>query len=303
MPHVTPSGNDGACAFSIALFSLVTTVDRFVRLQCRHLIDDSGIHPRELAMNSKTRSTDKPVARWLVRIGFILALLCVAAAMLSGLGYRLELWGFRGGFGIIKWAFQLAIVALILSLVGLAIPSRRTGSMIVMGLLGIVIGGIAIYVPWNWKQTLDAHPYIHDITTDLNDPPAFVVVASVRGEGDHPVTYDGPEVAAQQREAYPELQSLIVSADPATVFAAAKKVVDSMGMELVDASESDLRIEATQTSFFYGFKDDIVVRIVAVPDATKVDVRSKSRVGRSDIGQNAKRIKTYLAKLKSELDG
>jgi len=254
-------------------------------------------------MNSQTNSSDKPVARWLVRIGFILAVLCVLAAMLSGVGYRLELWGFRTGFGIIKWAFQLAIVALLLSVIGLAIPARRTGATIAMGLLGIIIGGTAIYVPWSWKQTLDAHPYIHDITTDLDNPPAFVAVASVRSESDHPVAYDGPEVAAQQREAYPELQPLLVSADAATVFAAAKKVVDSMGMELVDASESDLRVEATQTSFFYGFKDDIVVRIVALPDATtRVDVRSKSRVGRSDIGQNAKRIKTYLAKLESELN-
>ena len=253
-------------------------------------------------MNTQTSSTEKPVAKWLVRIGFVLAVLCVLAAMLSGVGYRFELWGFMAGFGIIKWAFQLGIVALVLSIVGLAIPSRRTGATMVMGLLGIIIGGTAVYVPWNWKQTLDAYPYIHDITTDLNDPPAFVVVASVRGEGDHPVSYDGAEVGAQQREAYPELKPLMVSADAATVFAAAKKVVDSMGMELVDASESDLRIEATQTSRFYGFKDDIVVRIVALPDATRVDVRSKSRVGRSDIGQNAKRIKSYLAKLEAELD-
>ncbi len=252
-------------------------------------------------MDALTSSADKPVARWLVRIGFILAVLCAAALVLSGLGYRLELWGYMGGFGIIKWAFKLSIAAVVLSIVGLVISSRRTGATLTMGLLGIIIGGMAVYVPWSWKQTLDAHPYIHDITTDLNDPPAFVVVASMRGEGDHPVTYDGPEVAAQQREAYPELQSLLVSADPATVFAAAKSVVESMGMEMVDASQSDLRIEATQTSMFYGFKDDIVVRIVAVPDATKVDVRSKSRVGRSDIGQNAKRIKKFLAKLESEL--
>lgn len=254
-------------------------------------------------MNAQMSSANKPVARWLVRTGFILAVLCAAALVVSGMGYRLELWGYMGGFGIIKWAFQLSIAAVVLSIVGLVISSRRTGATLAMGLLGVVIGGMAAYVPWSWKQTLDAHPYIHDITTDLNDPPAFVVVASARSEGDHPVTYDGPEVAAQQREAYPELQSLVVSADPATVFAAAKTVVESMGMELVDASESDLRIEATQTSFFYGFKDDIVVRIVAAPDTTKVDVRSKSRVGRSDIGQNAKRIKIFLAKLESELAG
>ena len=252
-------------------------------------------------MSAQKTSTDNSVARWLVWIGFTLAVLCVAAAILSGFGYRLDLWDFRDGFHIFKWTFQLGIAAVALSLVGLIIPSRRTGSMITMGLLGLIIGGIAVYVPWNWKQTLDAYPYIHDITTDLNDPPAFVVVASVRRDSDHPVTYDGPEVAEKQRQAYPELKSLLVSADPAAVFAAARKAVGDMGMELVDASEGDMRIEATQTSLFYGFKDDIVVRIVAVPQGTKVDVRSKSRVGRSDIGQNAKRIKEFLAQLELNL--
>lgn len=262
-----------------------------------------SIRLMEVIMSTPNTSSEKPIAQWLVRVGFILAVACVAAAILSGLGYRLDLWDFRGGFKIFKWTFQLGIAAVVLSLVGLVIPSRKTGATMAMGLLGLIIGGVAVYVPWNWKQTLDAHPYIHDITTDLNDPPAFVVVVSVRGEGDHPVTYDGPEVAEKQREAYPELKSLVVSANSSTVFAAAKKVVDMMGMELVDASEGDMRIEATQTSFFYGFKDDVVVRIVATPEGTKVDVRSKSRVGRSDIGQNAKRIKSFLAKLESELAG
>jgi uncharacterized protein (DUF1499 family) len=72
-------------------------------------------------------------------------------------------------------------------------------------------------------------------------------------------------------------------------------------MELVEENAAEGRIEATQTSLLYGFKDDMVVRISTNSDGTVVDVRSKSRVGRSDIGQNAKRIRTFLTRLKDAL--
>ena len=130
----------------------------------------------------------------------------------------------------------------------------------------------------------------------------FVVVASIRGPQDHPVTYDGPEVAAQQKQAYPDLKPLVVNVPAGKVFEAADQVVKDMGMDIVDASAPDLRIEATATSRLYGFKDDMVVRITTETDgSTKVDVRSKSRVGRSDLGQNARRIREFLARLKTAL--
>ena len=251
-------------------------------------------------MNAQTTSTEKPLARRLVVTGFVLALVCALSAVFSGIGYQLELWHFRTGFQIIRWSFMAAIVAVVLSIFGLAI-SRKTRPIVVMSVIGIIVGGITVYVPLSWKKTLDAHPYIHDITTDLENPPLFVVVSSIRGPDDHPVAYDGPEVAAQQRDAYPDLQPLIVEAPAATVFEAVTRVVHSMGMELVDASQTDLRVEATDTTLLYGFKDDIVVRIVELDGTTQVDVRSKSRVGRSDLGQNAKRIRRFMALLQAEL--
>lgn len=251
-------------------------------------------------MNAQAASTEKPLARRIVLIGFVLAVVCAIAAVLSGIGYQMELWHFRTGFQIIKWSFMAAIAAVALSIIGLAM-SRKTRPVVVMGVLGIILGGITVYIPLSWKQTLDAHPYIHDITTDIDDPPQFVVVATVRGPEDHPIEYDGPEVGAQQKEAYPDLQPWLSRASPTEVFQAAKKVVDTMGMELVSANDSDLHVEATDTTLLYGFKDDMVVRIVGTADGTRVDVRSKSRVGRSDLGQNAKRIRKFLALLEAEL--
>ena len=83
------------------------------------------------------------------------------------------------------------------------------------------------------------------------------------------------------------------------MFEAAKATLVAMGLKLSDADPASGRIEATQKSFWYGFTDDVVVRIVQTPDGTRVDVRSKSRVGRSDLGQNAKRIRMFLAKLQA----
>jgi uncharacterized protein (DUF1499 family) len=54
-------------------------------------------------------------------------------------------------------------------------------------------------------------------------------------------------------------------------------------------------VEATATTFWFGFKDDVVVRVVANAAGSRIDIRSVSRVGQSDIGANAARIEKFLA--------
>jgi uncharacterized protein (DUF1499 family) len=144
-------------------------------------------------------------------------------------------------------------------------------------------------------------PRIHDITTDTENPPEFVAAAKLRKEGDHPVSYDGAEVAVEQKKAYPDLVPLVVKVPKERVFEAAQAAAAASGLTVVDAVPLEGRIEATHTSFWYGFTDDMVVRIMETPEGTRVDVRSKSRVGRSDLGQNAERVRNFLAKLRVEL--
>ncbi len=241
------------------------------------------------------------MAFWLVSVGFALALISIAAAVLSGIGYQLGLWHFRTGFQILRWSFYGGVAAAALSLIGVLLPSPRDAAMLAMAIPGIVVGGLMAYVPWRWKKTLDSLPFIHDITTDVDDPPAFVAVAGLRGPDDHPVAYDGPEVAAQQKEAYPDVQTFTASAPRQRVIDAAQAVIAGMGLKLVEVNAAEGRIEATQTSRFYGFKDDMVVRVAGRDGEVTVDVRSKSRVGRSDLGQNAKRIRIFLGRLRTAL--
>ena len=219
----------------------------------------------------------------------------------SGIGYRLELYHFRIGFAILGWAFWSALAGAILSVAGLAATGGRPRRTLVAALAGIAIGVVAAYVPWSFKQTAGSLPFIHDVSTDTENPPEFVAAAKLRKPGDHPVAYDGKEVADLQHAAYADLAPLMTPASKEKVFEATKAALASMGMKLADADMAHGRIEANQTSLLYGFTDDMVVRIASAADGTKVDVRSKSRVGRSDLGQNAKRIRLFLQKLKENL--
>jgi uncharacterized protein (DUF1499 family) len=240
------------------------------------------------------------LARWIAVVGLTVAIACVLAAVVSGLGHRAGLWHFRTGFLILRYAFFTALAAAAVSLLG-ALLSRGARSALVPGIAGLAIGLAFAYVPWQWKQTADALPYIHDITTDTDNPPQFVAAAALRKEGDHPVAYDGAEVAAQQKKAYPDIAPLVTAASKEKVYAAAKRAIESMHLTLTGSDPAAGRLEASHTSFWYGFTDDFVVRISETAGGTRLDVRSKSRVGRSDLGQNAKRIRAFMEELKAEL--
>ncbi|MBI3529068.1 MAG: DUF1499 domain-containing protein [Betaproteobacteria bacterium] len=252
-------------------------------------------------MNAQQSPGPARLGNRLVVIGLLVALASAAAMVFSGIGYRLDLYHFRIGFTILRWAFWFALAGAVLSVAGLVITGGRPRRTLVAAFIGAAVGVMAAYIPWTWKQTADALPYIHDISTDTASPPEFVAAAKLRKPGDHPVTYDGKEVADLQQKAYPDVVTLTTKTPGEKVFEAAKTVIASMGMQLVDADPAQGRIEANQTSLFYGFTDDMVVRITTGTDGTKVDVRSKSRVGRSDLGQNAKRIRAFLQRLKTNL--
>jgi uncharacterized protein (DUF1499 family) len=252
-----------------------------------------------------TASTSAPPRRslggWLALIGLVVAIVAVLIAVSSGLGYRLGLWHFRFGLRtLLPAAFGTALAGAALSLLGL-ILSKGAAKTVLPAIAGLAIGLGLAYVPWSWKQTLDSLPYIHDITTDFQNPPQFVAVVKLRSPDDNPVAYDGPEAAAQQQKAYPDLTPFDTDAAREKVFESAKAAIAAMGMTLVEANAAEGRLEASQTSLFYGFTDDMVVRIESRPHGTRLDVRSKSRVGRSDLGQNAKRVRTFLQKLQAGL--
>jgi len=146
-----------------------------------------------------------------------------------------------------------------------------------------------------WYRMAKAVLMIHDITTDTENPPEFVSILPLRKDASNPAEYGGPEIAAKQHAAYPDIRPLTVGISPSRGYEAALATARRMNWRIVDGNPSERRIEAVATTRWFGFRDDIVIRISPAPNGGSVlDIRSVSRVGLSDIGTNARRIRTFL---------
>ena len=218
--------------------------------------------------------------------------LAVVAAPL--LGYRAEWIALGPAFLLLLAGFLVVTGTLLTSLAAVVFKRRRSpaGRRAVPALL---VAAIVCLVPlWSIVTGLGAPP-IHDITTDTEDPPEFVAVVPLNIP--NRTVYEGETIAARQRDTYPDLQPVILDVPPARAFDAALATVDEMGWELVSADAGAGRIEATDTTFWFGFKDDVVIRVQAAANGSRVDVRSLSRVGGGDAGANAARIRRYVTAL------
>jgi hypothetical protein len=231
------------------------------------------------------------------RMALLLAAFAALLLLIGGPGTRFGIWEFRDGFLMMRWAATLGLAAAGLALMLLLIPRTRMGQVVWL-LSACVIGLGVAYVPWQLQQQARSVPPIHDITTDTLEPPAFIAILPLRAGAANPPGYAGEEVASLQREAYPDIRSYRLDAGADIAFARALAAARKMGWEIVAADPAAGRIEATATTFWYGFKDDVVVRVGADNGGSVIDVRSKSRVGRSDLGANASRIRTYLETIK-----
>lgn len=119
----------------------------------------------------------------------------------------------------------------------------------------------------------------------------------MRRDALNPSDYGGREIAAQQRAGYPDIGPLALTVSPDKVFQRAVSAAVNMGWQIIDANQAEGRIEATDTTYWFGFKDDIVVRIISEGAGSRIDIRSVSRVGISDVGTNARRIQKFLKKV------
>jgi uncharacterized protein (DUF1499 family) len=152
-----------------------------------------------------------------------------------------------------------------------------------------------VVIAAQWEYATRTYPPINDISTDTEDPPVF-------WDMPNPTEYPGAEKAALQRTAYPDLAPLILSVAPERAYALAMALTRDKGWEIVADEPKDGRIEAVDRSFFYGFKDEIIIRIAASDGGARVDLRSRSRIGLIDRGVNAKRVRAFLAALKENAD-
>ena len=238
------------------------------------------------------------------RLGFLLALLALVMLALAPLGWRLGWWPYATSFWyLMEPAAFIAIGGGVISLIALLWWGGMSGGERVMALAGIVIGAAVFYVPWQFYHTVGQVPRIHDITTDTENPPAFSAAVMAARQAEHgDVRPYSQDVGRQQQAGYPDLAPLKTTVPPADAFKRALAVVQAMPRTTVDDSDpAKGTIEASQRSLFMGFTDDFVLRVTPDGQGSRIDMRSESRQGRSDLGVNAKRIRSTFAALKGQL--
>lgn len=224
----------------------------------------------------------------------------VAAALVGGAGpaYRYAHVELGTVFEMMKYgvyaaggAVVLGVIWIIFALIG------RSAAGVGAFVLALIVAAGAAYIPITMQQTAAKVPFIHDITTDIVSPPPFVAIKPLRADAPNGVDYTTDP--AEQQKGYPDIQPLVVDGvAPADLFKRAEATARAMGWEIVAAEAAEGRIEATDTTAWFGFKDDVVIRITAQGTGSRLDIRSMSRVGKSDLGKNADRIRKFLAAVK-----
>ena len=209
--------------------------------------------------------------------------------------YRFGVVELGTAFAGFKFGLVVGIAALVL--LAIQVLFKRKTVSIASAAIAVIFSAIAIALPLGMMTTAKNVPPIHDISTDLVNPPEFVAIAPLRADAPNPVEYAGAEAAEQQRTAYPDLQTLTYSQSKPELVEASKQAVENLGWELVDTDANEGIVEATETTAWFGFKDDIIIRVTDNDSERLVDIRSKSRVGKSDLGKNAARIRALIEEL------
>ncbi len=266
-------------------------------------------------------------SRFLVRASLVLSLATPLYFMAAALGVKFGLWDWRVGLGtlIVEWGPRLLAAALVLAVIAtIAMLLQRPRRGLPLALIALLIPAAGLNYLYQVRERSKTLPPIHDVSTNAEDPPVHSPrIAEARAAAGanpvHPLTaelssmeaYQTPRFADQGdrtvgelgRQAYPQLRPLIVSAQRERLFAVLAQEADERGWTIVTNDPAAGRLEAVAETFWFGFRDDVAVRIRPAPGAGRlvVDARSTSRVGLGDLGANAARLIAYLQAVEEEL--
>ena len=224
----------------------------------------------------------------------MLGLVLLASA---GPSYRVGILSLTNAFTLLRWAAYAGVPAVLLGAIAAGLAYRRhLRVQMVVAAPALLAGLVALGVPFELQRRARAAPPIHDITTDLENPPTFEAILPLRTDAPNDLERTS-DVTELQRHGYPDLAPVTLPIPLDQAFDRALAIAQEAGWQIVTADKSSGRIEATETTRWFGFKDDVVVRLTPWGAGTRVDMRSVSRIGRSDIGTNARRIRQFLNRL------
>jgi uncharacterized protein (DUF1499 family) len=267
------------------------------------------------AAPDKLKEGFMPVFRdvW-ARAALLISLLVPVYFIIAAMGTKFGVFDWRIGFGLMTytWGGLVLLGASAFALLGFALalftPPRRG---VLAALVALLVPALGLGYAADVRQQAQSIPPIHDISTDLEDPPGFsqAVIdtrAAVPDGNDLDLlakrTGEGQSFVELQRSAYPEIQPVTSSLQPGFVWDMALVLAQEQGWTIGHTDAATGVIEAAASTFWYGFTDDIVIRVRPEGTGSRVDMRSVSRVGRSDLGANAARMAPYLTELRARLD-
>ncbi|HJO23193.1 MAG: DUF1499 domain-containing protein [Myxococcota bacterium] len=237
--------------------------------------------------------TDSKLATLSSRLGIAAVVLLVLGPMLCQLGVAP-----MRGFGVFAIGLIFGLAALVLGTVGLWLTRASAGRAgrgraLTGSGLGILVFAIVATAASPGRDV----PPINDITTDTADPPEFIAAAEIPANRERDLAYPGPEFAEQQRAGYPDLVSQRLERPPVQALADVRAAAERLGWVVAAEDPTTGHLEATDTTRFFRFVDDVVVRVRPDGSGSIVDIRSKSRDGRGDLGANAARIRALQGSL------
>lgn len=226
------------------------------------------------------------------RFGFLSILLGLASLTLLAIsvwGFRTARWPWPQAYDLAGWGAWTAGAGIVVALIGLVAWLRRRRGGVATVLVGLILSLPVAGLGAAFEIAARTTPPINDISTDTEDPPAFWFTAT---PSDYPA-----QNAEPQRAAYPDVRSLDLSLAPDEAFAAALGLVEERGWEVLSADPAESQIEAIARSRLFGFEDEVAIRVTETDTGTRVDMRSRSRLGQIDRGANARRIEAFLTDL------
>ncbi|MCG6119517.1 MAG: DUF1499 domain-containing protein [Blastomonas sp.] len=247
---------------------------------------------------------------WLARLCLLLGAGAVIMALVGAIGAGQDWWGKLDGLSFVTAAVVVALLGLVFSLIVLLLYRKKGSNIRNLTLAGLVCSLAYLGFIGYWVNVGMSVPQIHDITTNLDNPPEFAVLklrpddfADVPGRGDP--KYAGMDAMERWKllhsKAYGDIRTVTLALPVDRAVALAEQVARKRGWEIAVSRPEEGRLEAVDTVSLFRFKDDVVVRVQPGPGGltSQVDVRSVSRVGRSDLGVNAKRIRGFLKDLQA----
>jgi hypothetical protein len=255
-------------------------------------------------MTFRLRERRSNLATWSAR----LAVVSIPVLIIAAVGHRADMLNAPMTYGAMAAGFTIAALAVIAAIAAFEAIWRDGRKGVRTALWGLFLGLVVLSLPAVGAWKIVAYPRLTDISTDLDDPPAFERAVAERGTDARPIGDPSDDSAALQRDAYPDIVSRHYSVGTQRVFDDALTVVTDRGWRLLDSHRPDDtdetgRIEAVARTMIFGFSQDVVVRIQPDGDGALVDIRSAARHGAHDLGANAERIRAFFSDLDTSLQG